>query len=262
MIKDITNDFGILVGTLLEHFESPKKWNYFLRLYKNVPISHVRISNAKRNYINAEKYYINFFKEAGEVKLRNLVKTIANEIVNWDIFTVEEEHKFIAHLEKIIPAEDIVIVQHIIHLGKILTFADDLDTQNKFSDPIVANIDKQNIISIHPGKKRINVLEYLYLRDKKEYYFDVLLYKDKAADNSGNFDGFFIDKPYVYIKSFQDFANIYGYNSIAEFLLAIKRGQSTLCMNNGNEYYLTKATSYPYKKYLEKFEIIIEMAKS
>ena len=62
--------------------------------------------------------------------------------------------------------------------------------------------------------------------------------------------------------SFQDFAKIYGYNSIAEFLLAIKRGQSTLCMNNGNEYYLTKATSYPYKKYLEKFEIIIEMAKS
>lgn len=261
MVKDITNDFGILVGTLLEHFETPKKWNYSLRFYKDVPISHVRISNAKRNYINSQNFYSNFFKEVGQPKLKELVKILNKEIVEWDIFTVEEQTKFINHLGKTMSTQDVTTLQHIVHLSKLLVFADDLDSQNKFSDPIVVNMDKQNLLSIHPGKKRINVLEYLHLKNQTEYYFDVLCYKDKDADSSGNFDGFLIDKPYTSIKSFQDFANVYGFSTIAEFLMTIKRNEAALCMNNGNEYYLNKFTSYPYKKYLEKFGVIIEMAK-
>jgi hypothetical protein len=155
--------------------------------------------------------------------------------------------------------DDIDILKTITQLLRNLVFADELDENEKFIDPIKVSMNENNILSIHPGKKRVGVLEYLFLKNKKEYYVDVILYKSKMAGASNNYDGFLIDKEYTTIKTLDDFSRVYGYKSISDFLLDIKNVKVAVCIDSMNHYYLNKYTAFNKEKFIKKFPKILKM---
>lgn len=259
-MANTNDDFGKLVGNLLIYFSNPKSWNHDIRLYRNVPISHIRVSNPKRNYIRDEEYYIQYFQSLSIEKVTTLLG-ILNEALNTNsIFTVEEEDELLK-LPCItsLSNDDIDIIKNITQLLRTLVFAEELDENEKFIDPIKVSMNEHNMLSIHPGKKRVGVLEYLFLKNKKEYYIDAIFYKSKQADKSNNYDGFLIDKEYTTIKTLDDFSKAYGYKSIADFLLDIKNVKVALCIDSMNHYYLNKYTAFTKEKFIKKFPKILKL---
>lgn len=259
-MADKNNDFGQLVGSLLIYFSNPKNWNHYIRLYKNVPISHIRVSNPERNYIRDEEFFIQYFQSLSVEKVSSLLSILNDALNTNSIFTVEEEVSLLnlPHIASM-PNDDVDILKQIIQLLKNLVFVDELDENEKFTDPIKVSMNADNILSIHPGRKRVGVMEYLFLKNKKEYYIDVIFYKSKEAEKSNNYDGFLIDKEYTTIKNLDDFSKAYGYKSIADFLLDIKNVKVALCIDSMNHYYLNKYTSFTKEKFVKKFPNILKM---
>lgn len=258
-MADTSDDFGKLVSDLLIYFSNPKNWNHHIRLYKNVPISHIRVGNPERNHIRDEEFFIQYFQSLSVEKVTTLLSILNDALNTNSIFTVEEEVAllslpYIASLSN----DDIDILKQIIQLLKNLVFIDELDENEKFIDPIKVSMNDNNILSIHPGKKRVGVLEYLFLKNKKEYYIDVIFYKSKEAEKSNNYDGFLIDKEYTNIKSLDDFSKAYGYKSIADFLLDVKNMNVSVCLDSFNHYYLNKRTSFIKEKFTKKFPKILK----
>ena len=259
MVSD-NDDFGKLVRDLLLYFSNPKNWNHHIRLYRNVPISHIRVSNPERNYIRDKEYYIQYFQSLSVEKVTSLLNVLDEALTTNSIFTVEEE-VLLLQLPSIMSLsnDDIDILKTITQLLRNLVFADELGENEKFVDPIKVSMNDDNMLSIHPGKKRVGVLEYLFLKNKKEYYIDVIFYKSKQADKSFNYDGFLIDKDYTVIKSLDDFAKAYNYKSIADFLLDIKNMNVAVCCDSMNHYYLNKHTLFPKEKFTKKFPKILKL---
>jgi hypothetical protein len=105
-------------------------------------------------------------------------------------------------------------------------------------------------------------MEYLFLKNKKEYYVDVIFYKSKMADISSNSDGFLIDKEYVKIQSLNDFVKAYNYKSISDFLADLIKDKITVLLDPMNHYYLNKHTIIPKEKFINKFPKILQMVNS
>jgi hypothetical protein len=259
-VTNDNNDFSHLVKDLSSYFSNPKNWNHQIRLYKNVPISHIRISNPNRNPPKGEEYYIQYFQSLPIEKITSLLSILHVALNTNSIFTVEEENEllelpYIASL----PNEDIDILKNITSFLRTLVFADEVIENEKFTDPIKASMDEHNVLSIHPGKKRVGVLEYLFLKNKKEYYIDVIFYKSKMADLSYNCDGFLIDKEYTVIKTLHDFSKAYGYKTIGNFFIDIKNMNVAVCRDSMDNYYLNKLTTFSKEKFIKKFPKVIEL---
>jgi hypothetical protein len=259
-MADTNNDFTKLVNTLVKHFSNNKQWPYYIRLYKNVPVSHIRVSNPERNYIRKEEYYIQYFQSLTIEKVTSLLN-ILNEALNTNsIFTVEDE-ELLLKLPSIMSLsnDDIDILKTITQLLRNLVFADDMDENEKFRDPIKACLSGDNRLSVHPGKKRLGVLEYLFLKNKKEYYIDVIYYKSKDAEISDNHDGFLIDKEYTHIKSLDGFAKAYGYKSPVDLIMDVKNMNVAVCVDSMNHYYLNKHTAFSKEKFIRKFPKVLKL---
>jgi len=252
-----------LIVDLLTYFSNIKNWNHRIRLYKDVPISHIRISNPERNYASDEPFYINYFQSLTTEKVTSILNIVEVALDNYDIFDAEEERRLLKSPEIIsLPNNDIDILRTIIQFLRTLIFADELDNNEKFSDPITASLNENNVLSIHPGKTRVSVMEYLFLKNKKEYYVDVIFYKNKMSDISGHCDGFLIDKEYTNIKTLDDFLKAYGYKSIIDFARDLSKTDLSLILDSTNHYYLNKRIIIPKEKFINKFPEILIMVNN
>jgi len=247
-----------VVGNLLKYFSNPKKWNHTIRLYKNVPISHIRISNPERNYIWDEEYYIRYFQELPIEKVISLLNILKIALNDYSIFNTEDEAVLLKSPEIIsLPKNDIDILKTINQLLRTLVFIDELDDNDKFADPITATLNDNNLLSIHPGKTRTGIMEYLFLKNKKEYYVDVIFYKSKMSGN--HYDGFLMDKEYTTIKTLSDFTKAYGYKSVTDFFVDFSKINLSILIGATNNYYLNKHTIIPKEKFIDKFSNILQM---
>jgi hypothetical protein len=249
-----------IIVNLLTYFSNNKNWNHTIRLYRNVPISHIRVSNPKRTYIRDYAFYINYFQSLTVEKVTSILNILEKSLNNYGIFNADEEVILLKSPEIVILSnEDIDILKNITQLLRTLVFADEIDDNEKFKDPITASLNDNNELSIHPGRTRAGIMEYLFLKNKKEYYVDVIFYKSNISDISSNHDGFLIDKEYTKINTFIDFIKAYGYTSIIDFVLGIDKENIVVILDPMNHYYFNKRTIIPKERFINKFPEILKM---
>jgi hypothetical protein len=262
-MADTDNDFAKLVSTLVKYFSNNKQWPYYIRLYKNVPISHIRINNPNRNYTKSPDDFMLSFKSVPPKRILELIDNIVNSINKHNINMFRNEPEFFNSVDTTTLNEDeIIITDDLINLARISVFSEDMDEHERFRDPITVSLLDDKKLSVHPGKKRVSVLEYLFLKNKKEYYIDVIFYKSKDAEVSNNHDGFLIDKEYTHIKTLDDFAKAYGYKTPIELIMDAKNMNVAVCVDSSNQYYLNKYISFTKEDFLKGLERIKKMVES
>ena len=245
------NDFGNLVRELLFYFSNQKERTHSIRLYKNVPISHIRIGNPKRNYIQGESDFNNAFQSVSNERIFFIIDNIKDAVIKYNINMFLQEPEFLESIDiSNLSENEIDLTKKIIHLSRQNIFINELDENERFRDPIKVSMGSDNRLSIHPGKKRIEILEYLFLKNNKEYYVDVLFYKSELAERSSCYDGFLIDKEYTIIDTFDDFAKANRYESIADFLLDITNMNVAVCLDSDNQYYINKHMTFTTDDFL------------
>lgn len=207
---------------------------YKIFLYKDIPISHIRLH---KPYYEDPFNYLLAEKGPGKDRILPIIDKIINAvIINNDI--IIEQSKLSNILRDInIHEDDVIIRDSIINMAFIQLFSEQLDKieNKKFNDPIIVSNNNQHILNIHPGKTRTSALEYLFLKDKKEYYVDAIFYYNIHGPK-----GFLIDKEYVEINSITGFINAYGYENIIEFKTALKNMTIDLVKDNDDRYYISK----------------------
>lgn len=250
MVSD-NDDFGKLVRDLLLYFSNRKKRTHSILLYKNVPVSHIRIGNPYRNYSAKEIDFHNAFQLVPKERIFFIIDNIKDAVIKHNINMFLQEAEFLESIDiSNLSENEIDLTTKIIHLSRLGIFINELDENERFRDPIKVSMNSDNRLSIHPGKKRIEVLEHLFLKNKKEYYIDVLFYKSVLADKSTNHHGFLIDKEYTIIKSLDDYARANSYKSIVDFLLDIKNMNVAVCLDSDNQYYINKYMTFTADDFL------------
>ena len=69
-----------IIVNLLTYFSNNKNWNHTIRLYRNVPISHIRVSNPKRTYIRDYAFYINYFQSLTVEKVTSILNILEKSL--------------------------------------------------------------------------------------------------------------------------------------------------------------------------------------
>ena len=205
---------------------------YRVFLYKDVPISHIRLHKPYH-----EDIYTYLLSNKGPGKARNIPiidKLIETVIISNNIIDQAELANILRDIN--VDKDDEIIRDSIINMVLIRLFSEQLvkNENKKFNDPIIVSNNNQYIVDIHPGKTRTSALEYLFLKDKKEYYVDVIFYYHRHGPK-----GFLIDKEYVEINSATEFVNAYGYTNILDLKAAMKNMTGQL-VNDNNKYYISK----------------------
>jgi hypothetical protein len=197
--------------SLLNNFSDIKK-KTIIQYYKNVPISHIRL--------NKPYYYNNI-----DARLKNYQISDITSVINMYIDIVEKYHpgvdikNFNIAVQNLnLTTEETTMWNHVTQWCMIMLFERNINCFEKFNDPVIVSRDTDDLTSmdIHPGRNRVRALEYLYLKNKKEYYIDVIFYREKKHQNL--YDGFLVDKEPIVIKSFQEFIKLYGYDSISNLI--------------------------------------------
>jgi len=248
-----------IVIELIKYFNNKDK-PHRVRLYKNVPISHIRMGNPHRNCTWSPNDYKTFFKLIPEDRISLLINNIKNVAINSEFSIFKDEFDFLNALDyNNLTETEILAIEKITHLARSLVFINDLDENEKFRDPIVVGILDDNRLSIHPGRVRVNTLEYLFLKNKKEYYVDVLYYKSKKIEHNVNYDSFLIDKKYTHVNSLRDFANVYGYVNHVELIKDSLKGNCHIYVDSFGQYYLNKYISYTREDFVNSVAIVEKM---
>ena len=197
---------------LVEYF-SQKSNPYKILYYKDIPISHCRLH--RPYYIKPEDDIIIQCKELGREATFSLLDNIFVIAKKYNLFTEQKYfEREIAELN--LNLIETKICNNVIIWIQIQIFATTLNEFEKFNYPVIANENSTGLLDIHPGRTRLRTLEYLYLKNKKEYYIDVILYKNKNTAPNIN-EGFLIDKTYKVINTVAEFIDIYGYKTFSDF---------------------------------------------
>lgn len=248
-----------IVEKLITYFNNDNK-PHRVRLYKNVPISHIRIGNPHRNYTWSPNDYKTFFKLIPKDKISLLINNIKNVAITSDFSVFKNELDFLNALDySNLKENEIFAIEKIIHLARALVFINDLDENERFRDPVVVGVLDDNRLSIHPGRLRVNALEYLFLKNKKEYYVDVLYYKSKKIEHDITYDTFLIDKEYTHVNSLTDFAKVYGYKTHVDLLKDTQIGNCHIYVDSFGQYYLNKYISYTKEDFINSITTIEKM---
>ena len=109
------------------------------------------------------------------------------------------------------------------------------------------------------GRLRVNALEYLYLKNKKEYYVDVIYYKNKKVDYDITYDSFLIDKEYTHINSLTNFARVYGYDTHVDLIKDSQIGNCHIYVDLLGQYYLNKYISYTKEDFINSVITVEKM---
>ena len=248
-----------IVKQLIAYFNNKDK-PHSVRLYKNVPVSHIRIGNPHRNYTWSPDDYIKFFKSIPKDRISLLISSIKNVAINSEFNVFKNEFEFLNVLDyNILNETEIFAIEKIIHLTRALVFINDLDENEKFRDPIVVGILDDRRLTIHPGRLRVNALEYLYLKNKKEYYVDVIYYKNKKVDYDITYDSFLIDKEYTHINSLTNFARVYGYDTHVDLIKDSQIGNCHIYVDLLGQNYLNKYKSYTKEDFINSVITVEKM---
>lgn len=202
-----------VVKTLEEYFLHTKK-PYKILWYKDVPISHIRLH--KSYYAISEDHIINSCKLLGVDKEISLLDKMIVIAEKYNLFS--EQKYFEKEIRELnLDNDDSRICAHIVSWCQTQIFSNILNYFEKFNDPIIANDDlTTGLLHVHPGATRLRTLEYLFLKNKKEYFVDVVFYKTSGTSLNQNM-GFLIDKNPIVINTLDDFVKVYGYQSIDDF---------------------------------------------
>jgi hypothetical protein len=248
-----------IVIELIKYFNNKDK-PHRVRLYKNVPISHIRMGNPHRNYTWSPNDYKIFFKSIPKDRIPLLTSNIKNAAINNNASVFKDEFVFLDSVDyNNLTENEILAIQKITHLARSLVFINDLDENEKFRDPIVVGILDDNRLSIHPGRLRVNALEYLFLKNKKEYYVDVIYYKSKKVEYDITYDSFLIDKECIHINSLTDFSRAYGYENHIELIKDSLKGNCHIYVDSFGQYYLNKYISYTKEDFINGVTTVEKM---
>lgn len=183
-----------------------------IQYYKDVPISHVRLHKPYYYSIDA---YLKKYETDHIISIIDMYVDIVEKyhpIADRNDFNIEVEGLTLT-------PEESSMWNDITQQCKIMLFERNLNSLEKFNDPIVVSRHPTDVylLNVHPGRNRVRTMEYLYLKNKKEYYIDVIFYRKKVCE-VGTYEGFLIDKEPIIIETLHEFLKLYGYETSGAFV--------------------------------------------